>query len=168
MTRTRLFIITGALVGAALLVPTYVYAQTTATLNVTANVAARCTITAATLAFGAYDPIVANLTAALDGTTTFTVTCTQGGANVFVGASLGVNALGSVRRLKSGTADFLTYELYREPGRTTIWGTTQAAGLAVVPDGTTPVTMSVYGRIAGAQDSPVGTYSDTVVMTVNF
>ena len=35
------------------------------------------------------------------------------------------------------------------------------------PD-TTPRTFAVYGRIPAAQDKPLGSYSDTVIATVNF
>ena len=49
-------------------------ATDTATLTVTASVAAVCNVQSATLAFGAYDPAAPDL----DTTTTVNVTCTPG------------------------------------------------------------------------------------------
>jgi spore coat protein U-like protein len=172
MNRNRLLVtaVAVALVGAAFLAPVNLSAGTnTANLAVSATVAAYCTIADGTLAFGSYDPIVVNAgaTAHLDKTGSFTVTCTKGGAGIYVGAGNGANYV-SNRRLKSGTSDYLNYEMYTDLGRTTVWGTTLATGLSVTPNGKTPVSMTVYGRILGGQDQPVGTYTDTVVMTVNF
>ena len=50
----------------------------TANLNVSASVAAVCTISTAPVAFGAYDPVVANAATDLNGTGTVTVACTKG------------------------------------------------------------------------------------------
>jgi len=50
----------------------------TANLQVTAAVSANCTITTATVAFPAYDPIIANASANDDGTGTVTIACTKG------------------------------------------------------------------------------------------
>jgi spore coat protein U-like protein len=169
MNRNRLLVVAAvvALVGAAFFVPIHLSAGTAvANLAVSATVAANCTIADGTLAFGNYDPIVANASSDLDKTGTFTVTCTKNGANIYVGAGNGGNFLVN-RRLKSGT-DYLNYEMYTSVGRITPWGTTLATGLAVVPNGKTAVTMTVYGRIPANQDQPIGSYTDTVVMTVNF
>jgi len=138
------------------------------TLTVTASVAANCTITAGTLAFGAYDPIVANLAANLDQTGSFSVKCTKSGTNMYVTADNGANASAGQRRMKNVAGDFLPYLMFTDSGRSTAWGTTQAAGIAVAGNGNTSVPLTIYGRIAAAQDVPVGSYTDTVTMTVNF
>jgi len=104
----------------------------------------------------------------LDGTGTVIVTCTKGAVTT-VGLGLGSNVTGSTRRLKDPGTNFLTYELFRDAGRVTVWGT---AGGALLTPGAAPSkvarTFTVYGRVASNQDIPAGAYTDTVVATVNF
>jgi len=143
-------------------------ATATANLNVSATVTNNCTISTTPLTFGSYDPVVANASAHLDGTGTVTVACTKGAAAT-VGLGLGSNATGSVRRMADGGTNYLTYELYQDAGRTTVWGD---SGTALLSPGAAPSkaprNFTVYGRVAANQDVPAGNYSDTVVATVNF
>jgi spore coat protein U-like protein len=143
-------------------------AQTaTANLSVTATVAKNCSITTTAVAFGSYDPIVANAATPLDGTGTVVVTCTKG-AGTRIDLGLGSNASGTTRRMTGGT-DFLTYELYQNTTRTTVWGSGAAAGqtIAVAPSKAAR-TFTVYGRIPAGQDVAAASYNDTVVATINF
>jgi spore coat protein U-like protein len=169
MNRNRL-LVAAVLLCAAAFVPAAAQAQTaTATLTVNASVARNCTIAAATLAFGAYDPIVANAAANLDGSVTYNIACTRGGAGtVWIGMNLGANPTGSTRRMLAGPTEYLNYELFSDATRTTVWANTQATGLVVVPNGRTPVPVTVYGRVPAAQDAAVGSYTDSVTMTINF
>jgi spore coat protein U-like protein len=137
-------------------------------LTVTANVIKNCTITTAPVAFGNYDSVAANATAPLDSVGTVTVTCTKG-AVAKVGLNPGANAQGATRRMLGGTAQYLTYELYRDASRTTVWGDTADTGLEIpAAPSRDPRSYTVYGRVAAAQDATVGSYTDTVVATVNF
>ncbi len=127
-----------------------------------------CTITTAPVAFGNYDSVAANATAPLDGIGTVTVTCTKG-APAKVGLNAGSNAQGTTRRMSGGAAAYLTYELYKDTGRTTVWGDTAGTALDIpAAPNRNPRNFTVYGRVAAAQDATVGTYTDTVVATVNF
>jgi len=143
-------------------------AQTASTnLSVTALVAKNCSITTTAVAFGSYDPIVANASAPLDGTGSVVVTCTKGsGTRIDLG--LGSNAAGSVRKMLGGT-DLLTYELYTDTGRSTVWGSGAGAGqtIATAPN-KNPRTFTVYGRVPAGQDVGAASYTDTVVATINF
>ena len=66
-------------------------------------------------------------------------------------------------------SEYLTYELYKEAGRATIWGDTATTGLDIpAAPNQTPRDFPVYGRVAQAQEAAVGAYTDTVVATVNF
>ena len=143
-------------------------AQTaTANLSVSATVAKNCIITTTAVAFGSYDPIVANAASPLDGTGTVVVTCTKG-AGTRIDLGLGGNASGSVRRMLGGT-DFLTYELYSDSGRTTVWGSGAVAGLTIpTAPSKAARTYTVYGRVAAGQDVGAASYADTVVATINF
>lgn len=143
-------------------------ATATANLSVSANVNARCSISApSTLAFGVYDPVVDHVSADLDADTSVTVACTKNSPGVWVGLDLGANASGSTRRMASG-AERLAYELYSDAGRTTVWGSVLASGVSYTPTSKDPVNISVYGRVPAGQDVGVGSYSDSVTATINF
>jgi spore coat protein U-like protein len=140
----------------------------TASLTVSASVSKNCTITTAPVAFGAYDSVTANATAPLDATGTVTVTCTKG-AVAKVGLGAGSNAQGTTRRMIGGTSAFLNYELYKDNTHSTVWGDTIDTSLDIpAAPNRNPRNFPVYGRVAAAQDATVGSYTDTVVATVNF
>ena len=143
-------------------------ASATASLSISATVSKNCTIATAPVAFGSYDSVVANATMPLDGAGTVIVTCTKGAA-AKVGLNAGGNAQGATRRMAGSAAEFLTYELYKDAGRAAVWGNTAATGLDIpgAPN-QNPQSFSVYGRVTEAQAAAVGTYTDTVVATVNF
>ncbi len=138
-------------------------ATETSNLSVTAEVTASCSITTSPVGFGNYDPVVAHASADLDATGTVTVTCTDGSSATI---SLGQGANFSTdRRLGDGGTNFITYNLFSDVGRTTVWDetttvATTGTGLA------DPHT--VYGRITASQNVPAGSYTDTVVATVTF
>jgi spore coat protein U-like protein len=162
---------TTALAGllAASLVPFGAYAASqTASLTVSATVTNNCTITTAALSFASYDPVVGNATANLDGTGRVTVACTRGAAPT-IGLGTGSSSSGSARRLADGTGNFLSYDLYQDSGRSVAWSNT-GTGLLTTTAATSKAArdFTVYGRIAGNQDVPAGSYTDTVVATVNF
>jgi len=139
-----------------------------ANLSVSAAVANNCTIATSPLAFGTYDPVVANASNNLDATGTVTVACTKG-ATATIGLGLGSNASGNTRRMTDGSSNFLTYEMYQDSSRSTIWGN---AGAELLTPSAAPSKSSrdftVYGRIPSNQDVPAGSYADTVTATVNF
>lgn len=144
----------------------------TANLSVTASVSANCTISTAAVAFGAYDPVSANAASALNGTGTVTVTCTTGsGATITLGqgsnADAGSSAAVPLRRMADSGSDFLSYFLYQDSGRTTVWGNTEGTGVDHEGDGTA-TGITVYGRIPAGQNVPADSYSNTVVATVTF
>ena len=154
--------------GLALGMAAPAFAQTaTGNLGVSATVAKNCSITTTAVAFGAYDPVVANATAPLDGTGSVVVTCTKG-AGTRIDLGLGANVSGTTRRMAGGT-DFLTYQLYQNTGRTTVWGAGAAAGLTIpVAPSRAARTFTVFGRVAAGQDVAAASYNDTVVATINF
>ena len=142
-------------------------ASATTTLTVSASVTANCTISTGALAFGSYDPVGANASSPLDATGTVTIACTKGSTNT-IGLDLGSNASGSTRRMASGS-ERLTYEMYKDSSRTQVWGN---SGTDLYDAGTAPSkaarSFNVYGQVPAGQDVGAGSYSDTVVATVNF
>jgi spore coat protein U-like protein len=144
---------------------------------VSAAVAAVCSISTANLSFGNYDPITANAATPLDIDGSVTVTCTKG-AQVWIDLNAGTHAASAVgttrAMLLSGVGpDALSYELFSNAGRTTVWGLGDpgvggngfAPGPAVNKNSRV---FPIHGRVPAAQDSAVGNYTDTVQATVNF
>ena len=142
-------------------------ATATADLAVSATVTNNCSISTAALAFGPYDPVVANASTNLDGTGRVTIACTKG-ATATVGLGSGSNSSGSARRLSDGNSNFLSYELYSDSGRSTVWNSGSGVLSPAPAPSKTARDFTVYGRIVANQDVPAGSYSDTVVATVNF
>jgi spore coat protein U-like protein len=143
-------------------------ATATANLGVSATVTNNCTISTVALAFGSYDPVVANASTNLDGTGTVVVACTKG-STATIGLGLGSNASASVRRMTDGSSNYLTYELYQDTSRSTVWGNAGAGLLSpVAAPSKAARNFTVYGRVTSNQDVPAGSYNDTVVATVNF
>jgi spore coat protein U-like protein len=160
--------VSGMALGAAGLGSTVSAAQATANLGVSATVTNNCTISTAALAFGSYDPVVAHASTDLDGTGVVTVACTKG-MTATIGLGLGANAAGVVRRMKDAGTNYLTYELYQEVGHTTVWGDGGAGLLSpVAAPSKAARDFTVYGRVTSNQDIPAGSYTDTVVASVNF
>jgi spore coat protein U-like protein len=140
----------------------------TANLAVSAIINSNCTITTLAVGFPAYDPIVTHAAANDDSSSgSVTITCTKG-ASTTIGLGQGLNYSGS-NRMADGSANFLTYGLFQDAGRTKAWGNA-APNLppAHIAADKNPLVVPVYGRIPSAQDLPAGTYNDTVVATVNF
>jgi spore coat protein U-like protein len=142
--------------------------ETSANMQVSANVIRKCTITAQPLAFGNYDPVQANYTAPLDVETSLTVACTKGTA-VTIAMDNGTNAQGQNRRMTGGVGRFLNYQVYKDSSRNEVWG---GVGNGVLNGGIAPSRdprkFTVYGRVAGGQDVGEGTFQDTVLVTVQF
>lgn len=155
-------------------------ASATQNLTVSASVANNCTIATTAVAFGSYDPIVANAAAGANlnnGAGKVTVTCTKKSSGVTLALGNGSNFAAGARRMTDGT-DMLAYELYQPPSAvpstactfpgTTVWnGTNTLAPAAAAFDGTAK-DFFVCGTIAKGQNVQVGSYADTVVATVNF
>ena len=145
----------------------------TANLSVGASVANNCNITTTAAAFGPYDPIVTNQASPLDSSNgKVTLACAKGAAAT-IGLGVGLNAAsatGTSRALIDGTGTyFLSYELYNDPSHATVWTDTSGGWVAPVPAPSRgPRDFTVYGRVPAGQNVPAGTYSDTVLVTVNF
>jgi spore coat protein U-like protein len=146
-------------------------AATTADVAISATVVSSCSITALPVAFGNYDALSSTPN---DASGSVAVTCSVG-SNPKIWLGQGLNAGGGstaavpVRRMKNGTTNFLSYQLYQESSHSNIWGGTDASSpAAATATDLNPVTSTIHGRVPINQASTVGAYSDTVVATVNF
>jgi spore coat protein U-like protein len=158
-----------SLVVITLLAATSAFAGTASTVNtnnITASVAAKCTIGAFSIAFGAYDPFAA---APLDQNGTVSINCTKATSGT-VSFDLGANAAGVVRQMKDTGAgtNFLAYEVYTDAGHTTVWNAVNTVVLGPSVSKNTALTATAYGRVAAGQDAAVMNYQDTLVATVTF
>jgi spore coat protein U-like protein len=146
-------------------------ATNTTNLSVTAIVGATCNISTSTLSFGSYDPLAANVTAALNGTGAIGTTCSNGLTNAIT-LDQGLNpASGStdavpLRQLRS-SGNVLSYFLYSNSARTTVFGNTSGTGVGQTGTGAA-ASATVFGQIPGGQNAAPGNYADTVVATVTF
>lgn len=145
-------------------------ATITTSFQVTADIAAKCnTVTANTLAFGTFDPVAATN---LDVNTTMAVTCSRN-TPYTIALNGGSTATGTIaNRLMTNGTDTLQYQIYTTTGRTIVWGDGTGTSQTVPGTGSgVAQTVNVYGRIPGTQvpaNPPVGSYTDTITVTVTF
>ena len=177
MKSTQLIKVAVAALFSSIAATSFAASPQNANLGVSASVANNCTISTTPVAFGAYDPIVANASTALTATGTVVITCTKGATSVTIGLGNGANFASSTRNLKSGS-DLLPYSLFQPDSATpaatctayaTAWDTTSTLAIASSSFDGSAKTFNVCGRIAGGIAAAVGaTYADTVVASVNF
>ncbi len=146
-----------------------------ATLDISASVPPKCVFgTNTNITFGDYDPIVTNATSGTDLTDSGEIkyTCTVGVSpyitlNQGNYADTGSSEGSPLRRLKDGS-NFLSYNIYTNVERTTVWGNTNTTGTPGTGNGIEQ-TVTLYGKIARGQNVPPGTgYSDTVTATISY
>ena len=128
---------------------------------------AACTVSATAVTFSPYNVFTATANAA-NGTVTYR--CGNSDHNIQITISKGSSSTFSPRTLKKGS-EALNYNLYMDAAFATIWGDrTGTTGNYTKgnPPNNTDVNLTVYGRITALQDVSVGSYSDTVVVTINF
>ncbi|MFC6283077.1 MULTISPECIES: Csu type fimbrial protein [Polaromonas] len=108
----------------------------------------------------------------LDAAGALNVNCTSG-TPYTIGLNGGANNTGTTatptagsRRMLSGTANYVGYELYQNTGRTTFWGNATGSWLGGTGTGAS-VSLPVYGRVVSA-NAPAGAYIDTVTATITY
>ena len=132
--------------------------------NVSANVPENCRAHVTTdLDFGTIPGLV---DANRDRTSTIAMTCT-GRTDWNVGLDNGQNAAGGIRRMRQG-GNYVAYELYREPARTSRWGTTIGTDTVSGTGTGSTQTLTVHGRVPSGQAVPAGDYSDTITVTITY
>jgi spore coat protein U-like protein len=130
--------------------------------QVTSSIPDSCSITTEGLDFGTYDGSQNDQTASV------TVACTAKGIPYRIGLNDGMHYSAPNRRLKhSASASYLIYELYRDAGRSARWGIDNASDVDMTSNGMTQ-RFTIYGRVPAGQSGPVGSYSNTTIVTVNF
>jgi spore coat protein U-like protein len=128
---------------------------------------AACTVSATGVSFGTYNVFT---TTATTSTATVTYRCGSADHNILISISTGSSGTYVARTLNRST-ETLSYNLYLDSAFATVWG--DGSGMTGVyqksnPPNNSDVALTVYGRITAQQDVTVGSYSDTVIATVNF
>lgn len=152
------------------------YADTnTANLTVTASIAEACAVSTTAVAFLQYDPVNANKTADLEVAGGAVKTICSLGTTGTVLLDNGDNGTGvgtPERFMKTGTGganELLGYQLYSGGAHTTVWGGDKASGKALATGTGLETILTVYGTIPAGQNLvKVGSYTDTVVVTIDF
>ncbi|MBV9576747.1 MAG: spore coat U domain-containing protein, partial [Gammaproteobacteria bacterium] len=137
---------------------------------VTASISATCSISASTLGFGTYNPV---LSANLDATTNVSVTCTSGSTyNVGLDAGTGTGATVANRLMTrtSGGTQTIAYSLYQDSGHSTVWGNTVGTDTVSGTGSGSAQSITVYGRIFSTNSTslPPASYSDTITATITY
>lgn len=139
-------------------------ATATGTLNVSITITASCSVVSATaINFGSVATIAANI----DQTSTLTVNCSSTTPyTISLDAGGGTGATIATRKMMNG-ANFVNYTLYRDAGRTQLWGT--AVGDTVAGTGTgANQTLTIYARTPTQAVPPPGAYTDVVNITITY
>lgn len=153
--------LTATMIAAGLSFTTAQAATVTADMPVTIKIENACLISAppTTLDFGTQGVLSANI----DNLSTLSVTCTTGAVY-----NIGLNGGTSGDRTMTNGTQFISYELYQEAGRNTVWGETVGADTLENTGTGTEEYFSVFGRVPPQATPPAGTYSDTVAVTVTY
>jgi spore coat protein U-like protein len=159
-----------AMVAGSFVVTGSAFAGTaTTTMGVSMVVQSSCTVSATALSFGTQTII--DMSGAQDDTTPgqITVTCTLGeDYSVALDAGGGTGATVAVRKMTNG-ASTLNYALYTDNTRATVWGDGTLSTQTVGDTGTGDAqTFDVYGQVPQQNNLRVGTYNDTVTVTVTY
>lgn len=133
------------------------------------NAHGACTVTTSGINFGTYDALSST---ALDMNGQITISCTNFLQLVYtgIGRSSQSGAF-NPRQMKLTTgSDLMNYNVYTDATRATIWGdgTGGTSRILRLVFRNNPVTLTVYGRIPASQDVSVGTYSDTLIVTIEY
>jgi spore coat protein U-like protein len=146
---------------------------TTGNLTVEMAVTAACTIGAGTLNFGSVAG-TSLLTSAVTGSTTVSVTCTNG-SPYSIGMGQGQNYSSTNRMASSGA--YIPYALYLDSQDTQAWSTTTSSSSCSGGSNTcylgtgngSAQSVNIYGNVPTVTVAPAnGSYSDTVTMTITY
>lgn len=133
--------------------------------TVSAQVAASCEVDAGLLDFGT---LGAGTTGPVDASTTFLIRCTDTTPyTVRLDNGTGAGATGPTDRRMTGASAQLRYGLYQNASLTTPWGNGAGEGISTVGTGSDQG-MTVFGRIFAGQPLIAGSYSDSVLITVEY
>ncbi|XUY29093.1 Csu type fimbrial protein [Agrobacterium sp. rho-8.1] len=157
-----LLIVAGFLFG-----PSLSLAQVaTTTFAVQMTIQGECKINSAgTLNFGNRVLLDSNV----DQTSDIVVLCTASTPfTIGLSAGSGANATVSNRLLTSAGGATIGYSLYTNSARTSVWGNTVGVDRQASTGTGAAQNFTVFGRVAAQTTPVIGTYNDTVTVTINY
>jgi spore coat protein U-like protein len=162
--RSTFFFLAAALALASAPATVALAATATSTLGVRVVVQPSCTVSGATLDFGTY---TSGQTTALTGFTQIAYSNCPAGQLRFQ-LDGGTNGTATARKLGNGGGGaLLNYGIFRDSARTQNFGQAGDSRLVTLTAAGSG-NISVYGRIPAGQSVAAGTYTDTVVITLDF
>ncbi len=125
---------------------------------------AACTISTTGVVFGNYNPFAASPN---DSSGSVTYRCNPR-TPLTIALDGGTWGTTAQRKMRNASGGLLLYNLYKDATRTVVWGD---AGSQLYSDPNPPgsgLTVPIYARISPQQDVGVGTYSDSISVTINW
>jgi spore coat protein U-like protein len=142
-------------------------ATATTTFQVSTDVQATCSISAAAMDFGNYTSDISLPAVAVNGS--INLVCSDGTIwSVGLNAGLGAGATVTSRSMTGPGAALLRYRLLSDPARTVNWGNTVGVDTVAGTGTGTPQPIIVYGQLPANQSVLGGTYTDMIVATLTF
>lgn len=139
--------------------------QSVPDFRVSAETVASCELDVGTMNFG---QITSLATAPADAEAAIDIRCTAGTSySVSLGMGNGTGVTDPAARKLRSLTNTLTYGLYRDAARSMVWGEAPSQRATGAGTGYGQRFM-VYGRIHAGQSTPIGVYSDSVVVTVHY
>jgi spore coat protein U-like protein len=129
-----------------------------------------CRLQVTPVAFGTYNVFLTSATAS---TGTISYRCGPQDNNIRITVSAGSSGSFAQRTLRRAgqPADTLVYNLYRSPPPAQVWGDGSGGTWSLFvanPPKNEWIDVPLFGSIPAEQDAGVGTYSDTVVVTLEY
>jgi len=134
--------------------------------TVSATVASNCLVSATTLNFGSTGLLNTNV----DATNSINVRCTPGTPwTVALNAGSGAGGTVSLRKMTASGGATVAYTIYRNSGRTEVWGDGTSGTFTVTGTGTgSAQAQTGYGRVPSQSTPGPALYTDTIVVTVTY
>ena len=127
---------------------------------------ASCTTSSTSVAFGSYNPVSASPTFANG---SVSVNCSGIGLLVSYTILLSGGGGSVANRHMNAGVSLLPYNVYTTSGYSTVWdNSTGVGGGFLIGLGGTSFNHPVYGRILAQQPASAGSYTDSVVITVDY
>lgn len=137
-----------------------------ASFTVSGTVASDCLVSATTLDFGSEGVLRTNI----DSTNTIDVQCTPTTPwTASLNAGSGSGGTVNLRGMTGPGGATVAYSIYRNSGRTEVWGDGTSGTFTVTGTGTgSAQPQTGYGRVPPQTTPAPGTYTDTIVVTITY
>jgi spore coat protein U-like protein len=126
-----------------------------------------CTLSTTPIVFGTYDVLNP---APQDTSGNLVYRCGRRDRDIRISFDRGGAPSFAARRMVNGS-NRLFYNLFLDPARTVVWGDgTGGTGVYFIrnPPNNRDIIVPIYGRIPALQDINVGTYTNTIIVTLDF